>query len=365
MADVDEDIRVSGGLLLARRATESATQPDEHFRDALRMRLLAVASLQPVLPAPGDDAARAPLAGAVSWMAGLLGRRPLAVGALALAGVLAAVGIAVGASRSLPGEPLYGTKRAVEAMQLRSSVSIVDRGQKHLQLAETRLREARALSTGRQALTALPGSLVAAGADGELVRETLEDMDAETRSGSDLLWSAYRVGNAPSLLVGLQRWSAGQAARLQDLAGVLPTSARSDLDRSLTLVAAIRADLRAALPSTVPAPGASAPAGSGTGGSAGPLPAGPSVSAQPGPTSPATPVPSAPAPGPSPTLPGPLPTLPGTTSALPGTAPALPGPLPSLLLPSLLVPPSPLPPHPERPALSVIPPLPGVPPLAH
>src|SRR5436305_529836 len=108
------DDPVAGPMLAvaeALRAVPMAEGPRPEFRTALRQRLVAVATVQGV-GATEKPLQRARAAGS-SWK---VQRRltALAAGAAVVTGV---TGVGLGASRSLPGQPFYGVKRATEGLR--------------------------------------------------------------------------------------------------------------------------------------------------------------------------------------------------------------------------------------------------------
>lgn len=70
---------------------------------------------------------------------------PVVAGTAALA--VGVTGVAVGASRSLPGDPLYGLKRATESVRSATTTTKVSAAERQLTLATTRLHEALALQS--------------------------------------------------------------------------------------------------------------------------------------------------------------------------------------------------------------------------
>ncbi len=174
------------------RAAPAVPGPAPQFRAALRQRLVAVAAVQGVgAPAPsGADRLRETGA---TWRF----QRRMAVLAGGAAAATAIAGVGLGASRSLPGDPFYGVKRATEDVQLATTFGQEAKGKRHLEFARTRLSEVEALSARTDTLgTFLPGT---AGALGPLSDEartativsTLRDMDAETRAGASDLMAVF------------------------------------------------------------------------------------------------------------------------------------------------------------------------------
>ena len=230
------DTEVVDRLMRAGQALEAETGPAPDFRAALRTRLMAVAAVQP--PEPVRPATRP----AALW-AQRLRRRWAVATAGVLAGAVLAAGVVVGAGRSLPGDPLYGAKRAVEAVQLRTRSGPAEQGHFHLQLATKRLRELEALAA-RRALaatsglpTAPPASGVTAGSSlDSAAQQTVEDMDEDVRAGRELVLEAWRAERAGPLMVLVAGWATQQAADLDGLLSDLPASARPRLLDSRALV---------------------------------------------------------------------------------------------------------------------------------
>ncbi len=344
------------GLALAARlrtvgsALDGAVAPRPEFRDALRLRLMAVATVQANAPA-----AAAPLSSAVSWR-----RRAGAVAAGAMASVVAVSGVAVAGSQSLPGDPFYGVKKTAEAFQLRTADGDLEKGAQHLEFAATRLREVRGLTLGRDAVDAdapLPtASRSAADADDvDRVRDTLAAMDDQTREGTELLTDAYRASRAGEPLRVLQTFATRQSEDLAALLPALPVRSQDRARISLALLTDVEqtttellglgtctdgCDPTQAAPTLPVVPGA--PAGSST-----EVPcdcAAPTPVPAPGPTAPnessapepePTPAPAEPepssAPSPPPASPAPSPSP--SSGGLPVPVPSLPVPVPSLPVP--------------------------------
>jgi hypothetical protein len=364
-------------LRSAGTALDGVVVPRPEFRDALRLRLLAVATVQAAAPA---TAPARPLAAAVSWR-----RRGSAVAAGAMASVVAVSGVAVAGSQSLPGDPFYGVKRTTEALQLRAADGDLERGTQHLEFAATRLREVRGLTLGRDAADAGPalgpsamsGGITLSSASQPLasgdalsapvadrVRETLAAMDEQTEDGTALLNEAYRSSRSAEPLRVLSRFADRQSAGLAQLIPALPPATQDRARSSLALLDDVSesteellsigtcglgcdpsqaaptlpstpgsgptsttgsaAPCDCAAPAPAPAPGPSAPATS-------PSEPGGSGAPQPEPTRGPTPDPSPPAPSPSPSSGG----LPVPVPSLPVPLPPLPVPVPTLTLPPL------------------------------
>ena len=339
------DDPVAGPMLAvaeALRGVPMAEGPRPEFRTALRQRLVAVATVQGV-GAPEKPLQRAKAAGS-TWK---VQRRltALAAGAAVVTGV---TGVGLGASRSLPGQPFYGVKRATEGVQLATTVGTEARGKRHLEFARTRLAEVKALSGTSSALGSISGAhLLAAPANSsehsKLILDTLHAMDVETRAGANDLFAAFRDTGSTEPLRALNNFSQKQYSQLHEMLAQLPANAQPSARSSLALLAVIATDtVRSAngggpstgsggsqpgpTPTTHPRPTSSSSAPSGTkpssgtgGGSSTPT----KSSSNPGQQLPTPPQFSPPS---LPTIP-PLP----VTSSLPTSLPTLPDDLSGLL----------------------------------
>jgi Domain of unknown function (DUF5667) len=146
-------------------------------------------------------------------------RRIMVVGAAALMTVIAIAGGGVFASRdSLPGDPLYGIKRAAEAA---SGIFAggASRAQRDLDLAATRLDEIQ--------------EMVHESADPGLIESALQDFADATSAGSRLVLSGDDKQNT---YADLASWSTKQSARLSALRSELPASTLSAADDALRLL---------------------------------------------------------------------------------------------------------------------------------
>ena len=325
------DDPVTGPLLAmaeALRAVPVVDGPRPEFRTALRQRLVAVATVQGV-GAVETPMQRARAAGG-TWKF----QRRLTALAAGAAVVTSVSGVSLAASRSLPGDPLYGVKQAAESAQLATTIGTEARGKRHLEFARTRLSEVSALAdSGHTAL----------------IIDTLRSMDVETRAGANDLFAAFRNSGSTEPLRALDRFTQQQYGKLHTLLPSLPSAAQASARSSLALLAVIATDnVQSATGRTPgvtnppvtgsPTPGASTPstapsaantptqpAGSGSGTSSGQS-SPPSVSV---PTSVPNTVPNTVPSVSSPTLPT-IPPLP-STSTLPTAVPSLPSDLTGLL----------------------------------
>jgi hypothetical protein len=233
------------------------------FRDALRTRLMAeAATLAPQVAASVPAAAPAtPSVPAPRSIPKLLQHPALQVATGGLAAAIAVTGVGVGASRSLPGDALYGLKRAVEGLQVGASGGAVGEAGALVEHAQTRLDEVRAL--------AARGDLT--GATLARVESALRALESELSSAVDRLLVAARNGSR----FAYDRLSATIAdltAQLTALLGDLPPLAAALASQSLGTLNAAAAQLAAMpvppLPTgtpVTPSPTSVTPSPTGTG----------------------------------------------------------------------------------------------------
>lgn len=240
------DPALSPLLGLARSLQALPLGPSADFRDTLRQRLVAVATVSAhnapaAAPARGVGALTALDRKVGSWRA----QRRLAVAAGAMASVVAVAGVGLAGNRSLPGDPLYGIKRGTEAIELATTHGLVARGELHLRLAKERLREVERLSGAAEALgLTAPASAVAplapapafGGSLSSKIVSTLERMDSETLAGSADLTKAYKADRDTAPLEVLVAFTRAQQQRLNAVLPDLPDAARSAAVASLTVL---------------------------------------------------------------------------------------------------------------------------------
>lgn len=156
------------------------------------------------------------------------GRR-LAAGGLSV-GVLGGAlgGVAAASTNALPGDTLYGLKRGMEDMRLDFADDDADRGKVYLDLASTRLQEARRLmERGRS------GDL-----DDESVSElakALSGMQQEASEGHRLLSAAYRKNGSLQPIETLSAFSTAHRQGWTELRDRLP-SRLTDVSKKVTSV---------------------------------------------------------------------------------------------------------------------------------
>ncbi|MDD7918088.1 DUF5667 domain-containing protein [Actinomycetospora callitridis] len=129
---------------------------------------------------------------------------------------------------ALPGEMLYGIKRASESAEIGLTSGQEAKGLKHLDFASTRLEEVSDLIE-RQAATAAGAGPVAAGIgpdEAALVLDNLRAFDEQARTGSRLILplAAQPTGPSPA---ELGEWARSQSARLDTLSPSLDGDGRT------------------------------------------------------------------------------------------------------------------------------------------
>ena len=181
-----------------------AVRADEEFRDRLRQRLVAVASVRAVNPEPSfRPPPDAPPVGArqrgVTEVTRRVPRR-VTVATGTLAGLVALSGVGFASSGAHPGDPLYGVKRSRETAQLTLARSPVARGALYLEFARSRLAEAAAVT----------------GNVGQLDR-LLDDMDSDAQLGMADLGTAAVTQHHPAPLKLVDEFALAQKRQLERL----------------------------------------------------------------------------------------------------------------------------------------------------
>jgi len=150
-----------------------------------------------------------------------LARRVVTVGMAAALAVLAIAGGSVFASRdAVPGDALYGIKRAAEAAGGIFAGGEAARGQHDLDLAATRLDEIERMA--RDGAT-----------DPAAYASAFQEFGNATRAGT----RQVLAGADPDRSAGdLARWATQQTARLSALRASLPSTSQSDADDALRLL---------------------------------------------------------------------------------------------------------------------------------
>lgn len=207
-------------------AASPALTPATKFRADLRQQLVAVTPR--LVSEAAVDAEPTPHRAASAWSRW---RRPVMILVSTTAVFIALLGSAVYlSSRSLPGDTLYGVKRASEDVQLSLTSGDTARGRQYLSLAGTRADEVSSL-LGHAG--ALGGGGVTAGAQinsqtAKLVASTLDTADSQTRSGADLLNTQAVRTTSTAPLNDVLNWAPGQQKRLQSIIDRIPAGSLHD-----------------------------------------------------------------------------------------------------------------------------------------
>jgi hypothetical protein len=169
--------------------------------------------------------------------------RPLAVVASVVTAFAMLLGGAVWMSqKALPGDTLYGLKRASERVELAFAGSPTDKARLYLSQAATRVQEAQGLTRRATADAAGVGPQAAGGFDSDtesLITSTLASADSDVKSASALLGQQAVDKKSTSPLDVLTAWAPGQLSRLSDLADAMPAgSLRTRTQSSAQLVTA-------------------------------------------------------------------------------------------------------------------------------
>jgi len=194
--------------------------PDPVFRDRLRTRLVAVATVRPAGPGAARPAEQRHEPAPRGWA-----RRRLAALVAAGAAVLVASGVAVASTQALPGGALYGVKLASESVRLQLAGSDLQRGRLLLDFARTRLAEARQV-------TGDPAATVAA----------LRTMQLQTAQGVRQITGYAATQRDPAVLATVDRFAADQQAGLTQLLSQLTDpAARASAGSALAQLSALAA----------------------------------------------------------------------------------------------------------------------------
>jgi hypothetical protein len=219
-----------------------APPPRAHFRAELRAQLVAVAprliadgvaaegQMIDIVPRPTPELVASPAERShrTRIAAGLRSipiARPLTVAATLITVFALLLGGAVWMSRNaLPGDALYGLKRASENFQYAMAGSDQERANLLLDFAGTRVDEAQGL-VDRSSATALGTGLSAGGISAETeqqINSNLASADGDVRNAAQLLGNDAVKSDNPHPLATMTAWAPGQLARLHRLANAVP-----------------------------------------------------------------------------------------------------------------------------------------------
>jgi len=367
-------------VLVGLRGLASDVAPDPAFRAELRAQLVAIAprviaeSAESEAPAPvrarpasGADAITVdaprpgarpkhadarPVRGRFGGVAALPLARIATTTICALVALLLLLGVGVVMSHNaVPGDTLYGLKRADEHFELALDSSDTERASDYLRFASTRADEVQTLINRAQS-TASGRGLHAGGLSSHtqsMIRSTLSSADSDVLHASRLLATKAVDSASPAPLTAITSWAPHQLSKLSTIAeSVAGTPLKTHVASSASLVS--KADTRARNLSTTvdcgclrsapsdslgpqPCTACSAPAKKGTkvggGGTTGQVPVRSGSPLKPLPSHPATVTPGRLAPVTKPADHG--------TTSHPVTLPTLPITLPTTVTPPLTV----------------------------
>jgi hypothetical protein len=245
-------------------ATLPSPAPSDTFRAELRAQLVAIAprivaesaeAATPTRTEAKPAAATAPkhADGVLARVRGISLGRPLAVAASVITVFALLLGGAVWMSqKALPGDTLYGLKRASESVRLDLAGSDTDKAKLYLEFAARRADEANGLAS-RASAEALGSGPQAAGAidshTADLIASTLDSSDSDVKNATSLLTKQAATSKSSSPLKIITDWAPGQLARLHSLAAAVPNpSIRHQAQASAWLVNAAANRAKALVP---------------------------------------------------------------------------------------------------------------------
>lgn len=219
--------------------------PDPVFRAELRAQLVAIAprlvadgiaegtAMVDIVPAKPVSAVRT--AGHAPEIRRFRFGRVLGVATtMIVAFALLLGGAVVLSKKALPGDTLYGLKRASEQFELTTDGSDTERASDLLSFAATRTDEVQQLINRSSATAAGPGAHAGAinESTGRLIESALASANSDTADASRLLGTqAIRDGSATPL-TNMTNWAPGQLARLRSIWAALPDGLLRSATRS-------------------------------------------------------------------------------------------------------------------------------------
>jgi len=253
------------GVLTALRTLEIAPPPRAHFRAELRAQLVAVTPRLVVEGTPelikhtaeslaSAEATAEPsgLRAVGDRLRGLRLGKPLAIVTGAFAVLALLLGGAVWMSKdTVPGDALYGLKRASENAELGMTSGTTDRSKTLLKFAKNRTNEVLQLLGQPTAMALTDGPNAAGGVSAStasLIRDTLGSADDDLRQASKLLGTQSVRSDSAKPLNVLTSWGPGQTKRFDRIVEHVPAGSLHDravasadlLDRALARAAALQ-----------------------------------------------------------------------------------------------------------------------------
>ena len=220
--------------LISRLRALPGPVPEPRFKAELRAQLVAITA-RVVAESTAAEATRGTSATALSSggsrTVGGRALRTLRRPALALAGastvLVLLLGMAVWMSGgSLPGESLYGVKRASENVQLSMAGNDTAKGQAYLELAGNRVREVADLLSQPSAMLVTGGINADSGRvsahTASLIIDTLSSADDDSVNGMQLLGRAAVAQLSKEPLAKVSDWLPDQRSRMTEVRDRLP-----------------------------------------------------------------------------------------------------------------------------------------------
>jgi uncharacterized protein DUF5667 len=130
---------------------------------------------------------------------------------------------------ALPGDSLYGVKKATESALVGVTPGQGNKAQRQLDYAASRIDEVRQLNSGD----------TPAGDRGADISQALKGFNEQTEAGSRMWLSSAGTDNTAELGT-LSNWAQSQSQRLKALRSSMPTNAQPDADHSLRLLEDLR-----------------------------------------------------------------------------------------------------------------------------
>jgi hypothetical protein len=226
-----ELVDVVGALRTHAADADASLTPRPEFTAQLRERLLAEAAESWVYD---PTAARLEL----PTRSGSRRERRLVVAATALVMAGGAAGMAAAAQQALPGEALYPIKRGLEAARADLTSDDAAKGRTLLQQADGRLVEI--------------GTLLGESATEPAVASALATYRDQGEAGSDLLMDSYATSGDEADVSDVRGFALNGLAQLEELASLVPSDLRDDLDAAVTALEGIDARASEACPTCTP-----------------------------------------------------------------------------------------------------------------
>ncbi|WP_433800532.1 DUF5667 domain-containing protein [Actinomycetospora sp. CA-084318] len=226
MAAITEQAPSDAGTTRTVAATDAPARPSQGRRRADRRGGTRPADRRPGTASGSTGPARSAM------------RRLMSTTVAGVACILALGALTVLLSRgSLPGDMLYGLKRASESAEIGLTSGQEAKGQKHLDIAALRLDEIQELIQ-RDAATAAGPRPTAAGlddSDAALVADNLRAFDQQARTGSKLLLGLVNRPSGPSPST-LTQWAAKQQQTFDSFSPSLSPEGREQAASSQRLL---------------------------------------------------------------------------------------------------------------------------------